>query len=132
VALPPLELVFENKPANAPLIATAKAKHDLAYQARRGVVIMAAEGLEPEVRERLGRFAKRIYRTLDLDGYARIDFRLSSDNVPYFLDANPNPDISDGQELSTAAAFAGMTYGDLISRILNLGLRRRGHSSTEV
>jgi D-alanine-D-alanine ligase len=44
--------------------------------------------------------------------------------VPYFLDANPNPDISDGEELASAAALIGMTYGDLISRIVSLGLRR--------
>ncbi|MGK2963272.1 MAG: D-alanine--D-alanine ligase family protein [Gemmatimonadaceae bacterium] len=124
VALPPLELVFENRPANAPLIATAKAKHDLAYQAKRGIVLEPAEGLEPEVAERIARFAKRIYRTLELDGYARIDFRLSSETVPYFLDANPNPDISDGEELASAAELVGMTYGELISRILRLGMRR--------
>ena len=124
VALPPLELVFEKMPANAPLIATAKVKHDLGYQAKRGIALKAAEGLEPEVTERISRFAKRIYRTLELDGYARIDFRLSAANVPYFLDANPNPDISDGEELASAAALVGMTYGDLISRILGLALRR--------
>ncbi len=124
VALPPLELVIENKPANSELIATAKVKHDLAYQAKRGVTLAAAEGLEPEVAERIARFAKRIYRTLELDGYARIDFRLSADNVPYFLDANPNPDISDGEELASAAALIGMDYGELISRILSLGIRR--------
>ena len=124
VALPPIELVFENMPANAALIATAKVKHDLAYQAKRGITLRAAEGLEPDVKERIARLAKRIYKTLELDGYARIDFRLSASNVPYFLDANPNPDISDGEELASAAALIGMTYGDLISRIVSLGMRR--------
>jgi len=124
VALPPLELVFENMPANAALIATAKVKHDLGYQAKRGIALKAAEGMEPEVKERIARLAKRIYRTLELDGYARIDFRLSAVNVPYFLDANPNPDISDGEEIASAAALVGMTYGDLVSRILSLGIRR--------
>jgi D-alanine-D-alanine ligase len=130
IALPPLELVMENKPANAELIATAKVKHDLAYQAKRGVTLAAAQELEPDVAERIARFAKRIYRTLELDGYARIDFRLSADNIPYFLDANPNPDISDGEELASAAALVGMSYGDLISRILSLGLRRGGSASS--
>ena len=124
VALPPIELVFEKMPANAALIATAKVKHDVAYQAKRGIALKAAEDIGADVRERIARFAKRIYKTLELDGYARIDFRLSSDNVPYFLDANPNPDISDGEELASAAALVGMSYGDLISRILSLGLRR--------
>ncbi|MEO5590473.1 MAG: ATP-grasp domain-containing protein [Gemmatimonadaceae bacterium] len=124
VALPPVEMVFENMPANAALIATAKVKHDLAYQARRGIVIQEAKNLEPEVRERMARLAKRIYRTLELDGYARIDFRLSADNVPYFLDANPNPDVADREELASAAEWAGMTYGELITRILRFGLSR--------
>jgi D-alanine-D-alanine ligase len=124
VALPPLELVIENRPDNAPLIATAKVKHDLVYQAKRGITLKAAEGLEPGVGERIARLAKRIYRTLELDGYARIDFRLSAANVPYFLDANPNPDISDGEELASAAALVGMSYEDLVSRIVSLGMRR--------
>lgn len=124
VALPPIELVFENMPANAALIATAKVKHDLAYQAKRGITLGAAEGLEPEVKERIARLAKRIYKTLELDGYARIDFRLSTTNVPYFLDANPNPDISDGEEFASSAEMAGMKYRDLITRILSLGLKR--------
>jgi D-alanine-D-alanine ligase len=124
VALPPIELVFENMPANAALIATAKVKHDLAYQAKRGIALKAVDGLEQDVMDRIERFAKRIYRTLELDGYARIDFRLSASNVPYFLDANPNPDISDGEELASAAALVGMNYGDLISRIVNFGMKR--------
>ena len=124
VALPPIELVFEKMPANAPLIATAKAKHDVAYQQKRGIALKAAEGIEPEVMERIARLAKRIYKTLELEGYARIDFRLSASNIPYFLDANPNPDISDGEELASAAALIGMNYGDLISRILSLAMKR--------
>ena len=35
VALPPVELVFEKMPANSALIATAKVKHDVAYQKKR-------------------------------------------------------------------------------------------------
>ncbi len=46
--------------------------------------------------------AKRVYRTLELDGYARIDFRLSADGTPYFLEANPNPEIAQSQEFATA------------------------------
>ena len=68
--------------------------------------------------------AKRIYRTLELDGYARIDFRLSADGVPYFLEANPNPEIAESQEFAAAARLDGMPYPDLLQRILTLGIRR--------
>jgi hypothetical protein len=53
--------------------------------------------------------AKRIYRTLALDGYARIDFRLSAESVPYFLDANPNPEIAEAEEFARAAMTASNT-----------------------
>ena len=70
------------------------------------------------------RSAKRIFRTLDLDGYARIDFRLSADGVPYFLEANPNPEIAESQEFSAAALHDGLAYRDLLQRIIGLGIRR--------
>src|SRR4026209_2768492 len=60
-------------------IATEKAKHDPVYQERVGIVDGPAKNLAPEVSARLKRAAKRIYRTLKLDGYARIDFRLTAD-----------------------------------------------------
>ena len=50
------------------------------------------------------RAAKRIYRTLELDGYARIDFRLSADGVPYYIEANPNPEIARAEEFASAEA----------------------------
>jgi D-alanine-D-alanine ligase len=68
--------------------------------------------------------AKRIYRTLELDGYARIDFRLSTDGITYFLEANPNPEIAESQEFASAARHDGLTYPDLLHRILALGIRR--------
>ena len=43
---------------------------------------------------------------------------------PQFFAANPDPDMSDGEELASAAEWAGMSYGDLISRILGFGLSR--------
>ena len=51
--------------------------------------------------------AKRIYRTLDLDGYARIDFRLAADGTPYFLEANPNPEIAKSEEFAQPRCTTG-------------------------
>jgi hypothetical protein len=68
--------------------------------------------------------AKRIYRTLALDGYARIDFRLSAEGVPYFLEANPNPEIAIHEEFAEAADYDGLDYTALLERILALGVRR--------
>ncbi len=70
--------------------------------------------------------AKRICRTLGIDGYARVDFRLSADNVPYFIEANPNPEIAKSQEFAHAAEHDGIKYRDLLRRIVALGIRRAG------
>jgi D-alanine-D-alanine ligase len=105
-------------------IATQKAKHDLDYQERVGIVDGPAKDLAPELCARIQRTAKRIYRTLGLDGYARIDFRLTADGTPYFIEANPNPEIAKSQEFATAALYDGLDYTTLLHRILTLGISR--------
>ncbi len=105
-------------------IATERAKHDTDYQERVGIVDGPASDLAPEVTARIQRAAKRIYRALGLDGYARIDFRLTADGTPYFIEANPNPEIAKSQEFATAARHDGLDYPDLLHRILALGISR--------
>jgi D-alanine-D-alanine ligase len=123
-AFPAWELIAENKPENAPLIATARVKHDVEYQQRHGIDIRAAE-LTAEQPARLAHISKRIYKTLELSGYARIDFRLGADGQFYFLEANPNPEIAQREEFASAAKAAGVEYPELLQRILNLGLRQQ-------
>ncbi len=124
VALPVWELVFENMPANAALIATAKVKHDVAYQEKRGIFHRPAVDMPEPLAARIAHVAKRIYRTLEVDGYARVDFRLSAAGEPFFLDANPNPDIANQEEFASAAEYVGIDYPELLSRIVGLGIRR--------
>jgi D-alanine-D-alanine ligase len=128
-ALPVWELQFGNMAQGAWPIATEKVKHDPDYQERRGILHGPAKDLAPELYARIQRTAKRIYRTLALDGYARIDFRLSADGTPYFLEANPNPEIAESQEFAAAARHDGLAYPDLLHRIMALGIRRA--ASTE-
>jgi D-alanine-D-alanine ligase len=122
--LPVWELEFGNMAQGARLIATEKVKHDPDYQERHGILHGPAKDLESEINTRIQRMAKRIYRTLELDGYARIDFRLSPEGVTYFLEANPNPEIAESQEFASAARHDGLAYPDLLDRILALGMRR--------
>ena len=122
--LPIWELQFGDLAQGTRAIATEKVKHDLEYQQRHGVVEGAAKGLSPQVTANIDNMVKRICRTLDLDGYARIDFRLSNDNIPYFLEANPNPDIARYEVFADSASHDGFKYPALLDRILALGLSR--------
>lgn len=121
--LPIIELVFNNMPEGSPRIATSKVKWDWEYQKKHGIDTVVPEDLSLEMSSRIGRLGKRIYRALYLSGYARIDFRITPDNEIYVLEANPNPDPGFGEELSDAAEAAGMSYEQLLKRIINLGLR---------
>ena len=73
--------------------------------------------------EHIGRIAKRTYRALDLNGYARIDIRLDTDGRPYVIDANPNPNLAYGEDFAESAEKAGISYERLLDRIIRLGLR---------
>ena len=121
--LPTWELCFDNMPPNVPLIATARVKHDPEYAERRGIRHQAAD-LPGDLQRRTMRLCRRIYRLLELDGYARIDFRLTPSGELYFLEANPNPEIAEREEFAQAALHAGLSYPALLQRILQLGLRR--------
>lgn len=120
--LPFRELVFDKVDDGLPRIATYKVKWDYKYRDRWGIDYQFARNLPAGIPERLIRVCKRIYRVLDLSGYARIDLRLTSEGKIYILEANPNPAIAGNDESAFAAEKAGISYEQLIQRILNFGL----------
>ncbi|MEZ5292004.1 MAG: ATP-grasp domain-containing protein [Vicinamibacterales bacterium] len=122
--LPVWELVFENLSPRTQAIATEQAKHNPEYQERRGIYQQPAEGLPPELVADIERTTKRIYRNLELDGYARIDYRLKADGTLYFLEANPNPEIAESAEFASAALHTGLKYPQLLAKIISLGMAR--------
>ncbi|MBI3439430.1 MAG: hypothetical protein HY054_12420, partial [Proteobacteria bacterium] len=85
-----------------------------------------ADDLPKPLVSKIRTMVKRICRTLELDGYARVDLRLDKDGTPYFIEANPNPEIASGEELAQSALHDGISYSELLERILTLGLRRAG------
>ena len=123
--LPIWELRFDNLAKGQRPIATERVKHDPDYQEKRLIMQGPAEDLTPELRAAIIRSAKRICRILDLDGYARIDYRLSTEGVPYFLEANPNPEIAQSQEFAQSALHDGTSYADLLQQLLSLAIKRQ-------
>jgi D-alanine-D-alanine ligase len=122
--LPTWEIFLDKLPEDAPKIATRKVKWDLEYQKKYGVRIGRAKGLSAEMERRIGALSRRICRRLGTDGCVRIDFRLDESGELYFLEANPNPDIGEGEEFASAANAAGISYPALLQKIVNLGIRR--------
>jgi D-alanine-D-alanine ligase len=123
--LPIWEMKFTKAPKK-PTIATAKVKWDAATQEKLGVETNAAE-LPDELRERIITMCKRVYKALDLSGYARIDLRCNPEGKVYVLEANPNPNLSFGEDFAESAETDGIEYEELLGRILNLGLSYQAH-----
>jgi D-alanine-D-alanine ligase len=124
--LPPWELRFGTMQEAANAIATARVKHDIEYQEKWGISEGPATDLPPTVEAALPNICKRIYRTIELDGYARLDFRLAPGGELYFLEANPNPEIAEREEFARSARHAGMSYAELLQKICRLGIQRTG------
>jgi len=122
--LPVWELDLDKLPGDSYAIATYKVKWDLAYQKRHDITIGPAEGLSDKLLREIRTISRRCYRALELEGYARLDFRLRDDGALYLLEANPNPDISRDAEFASSALDAGYAYEALIQKLLSLGVAR--------
>jgi D-alanine-D-alanine ligase len=117
------ELVFKEVPPDEPKIATYRAKWDEEYRKRWGLAYQFAEGLDPALARAIGQTCRRIYRLLTIDGYGRVDLRVTPANEIYFIEANPNPHLAADEDFAQSALKAGITYPQLIERIIRTGLK---------
>jgi D-alanine-D-alanine ligase len=81
--------------------------------------------LETGALEEITDFGLTVFKLLGCRDFARLDFKLDSQGIPYFLEVNPlaglNPKSSD---LPIMAYKLGWTYQALIAAILNTALQR--------
>lgn len=117
------ELVFKEVPPDEPKIATYRAKWDEEYRKRWGLQNRFADGLDPVLAKDIVQTCKRIYRLLTIDGYARVDLRVTAANQIYFIEANPNPILAADEDFAQSALKDGLAYPQLIERIIRTGLK---------
>jgi len=119
---PVWEMSFAHMPENRWHIATERVKWSTKYQQKHGIMTDVAR-LPPALSDRIQHIARRVYRALDLSGYARIDLRLDEDGHPFVLEANPNPNLAYGEDFAESAEKANVSYERLLERIVTLGLQ---------
>lgn len=120
--LPPLELVVGRKGPGSPRFATYRVKNDPSFRTRWRVHYREARLPEP-IRAEIEDASRGIFAALKLRDYARIDYRLTPANELYFLEANPNPDLT-RHTFGRDRCFAGVGYPDLIASIVDAALER--------
>ena len=60
----------------------------------------------------------KCWKIFGLRGYARIDFRVDENNIPYVLEINTNPCISPDAGFIAAAERAGLSHTKVIEKII--------------
>jgi D-alanine-D-alanine ligase len=62
--------------------------------------------------------------SLGLEVYSRVDFILTRDGHPYVLEINTIPGMTEASLLPEAAGVAGISYGELCERIIDISMAR--------
>ncbi len=124
--LPPREMFFKDQSSDGPVLATYKVKWDPDYQKKWKINIGFAK-LEPELFKKIARACKKAYKLMRIRDFGRIDIRLKPNGHICILEVNPNPDIAYGDEVAEAAEKLGISYDQLIERIIRLALKRNNN-----
>lgn len=114
------EMTFHQVPDDEPKFATFKAKWDKAYRKKWGIQNRFLKGISEETEKKIKRISKKIYKLLSIRGYARLDMRLTPSNEVVFIEANPNPILSEWEDFAESAKKSGLSYPQIIQKIINL------------
>jgi D-alanine-D-alanine ligase len=74
--------------------------------------------------KKMENFSLQAFRTLGCRDFSRIDFRISHDGTPYFIEINPLPGLGSYSDLVIMALKLGWTYEALIGAVLDAALER--------
>ena len=86
--------------------------------------ILCPAPLAPEEEKRAKDVALEAYLLLGCRDFARVDMRLDESGVPYLLEVNTLPGMTELSLFPRAAAAAGIPYDDLVDLLLRRALSR--------
>jgi D-alanine-D-alanine ligase len=128
--LPFFEIDFSDLPPDRPRIVSFEGKWVESSVEFAGTKPVLCD-LPANLRDTVAAAARGAFDALELRDYGRVDIRLHADGTPYVIDVNPNCDLShEAGGFARAARAAGLTYDDVVLRILDLALARRHHADT--
>lgn len=117
--LPISEINF-NLPNTLPNIVTYQAKWNKNSLYFKGTEPVVPAKVDKNLESLLITTAKKTFEAVQCKNYARVDIRLSKNNIPYVIDINPNPDIMPDSGFANSAKAAGLNYLELLNKILML------------
>jgi D-alanine-D-alanine ligase len=80
--------------------------------------LVAPADLSPELTDEVSRIALECYAALGCRGFGRVDMIVDADGRPWVLEINSIPGMTDTSLLPKAAQAAGMSFDEVIERVL--------------
>ena len=121
--LPIAEIVFENYVDGMHKIIDYKAKWDeQSFEYRNTVRRYDFPPTDAALLTALNDVSLKVWSGFDLRGWARIDFRVDKDGMPFVVDVNANPDLSLDAGFMAAAARAQIAPHEAIRMITDAAL----------
>lgn len=77
--------------------------------------------IDAETERKVVEIGKKAYRVLDCCGLARVDFIVDKKLGPIIIEVNTSPGMTDMSLFPDAARYVGISYEELVERILNYG-----------
>ncbi len=131
--LPIVEIRFDALPAGANPIYSYEAKWVWDSRDTPLKIFECPARLAPDLKSEIESMCKAAYAILRCRDWARIDIRCDAAGTPHILELNPLPGIlpkpEDNSCFPKAARAAGMSYNQLINRVLDISLGRHGISA---
>ncbi|RWX76149.1 D-alanine--D-alanine ligase [Neorhizobium lilium] len=98
--------------------------YDAKYIDADGAAVKVPADLPPEVEAEIRKAAALAFRALGCDGMARVDFFLKPDMTFLVNEINTIPGFTDISMYAKAMAASGVSYGEVIDRLVEHGLAR--------
>ena len=74
--------------------------------------------IDKKLSKKIKKIGLDIHQLLKCRHYSRVDFRLDENNIPWFLELNTHPGMTETSLLPKSAAAAGIDFNSLINKII--------------
>jgi len=117
--MPVAEMQYLDFPVDKPRILNYASKWDTgSFEYSHTVRTFKIAESDRDLSLSLADLTRKCWDVFELRGYARVDFRVDENNKPYILEINTNPCISPDAGFPAACAKAGLSYTEMINRII--------------
>jgi D-alanine-D-alanine ligase len=125
--LPVAEILFEDFPAEKPRIVGYASKWlEDSFEYHHTPRRLAFGPGDAPLLDRVRALALACWERFDLEGYARVDFRVDAAGAPWILEVNANPCLAPDAGFAVMVEAAGESYAGAVARVVAAATGGRG------